>query len=106
MTMTPAKRVTLWIGEDVRHHHEPLYLVLLNRLAAAGVPAATAVKAAAGFGRDHRMHTTRILELSENLPVQITFLAAADALEAILPPLLPLMTSGVIDVQDTVMAGE
>lgn len=72
----PAKKITVYIGEDVHHHGEPLYLAVLNYLFYNGVAGATVTKGVAGFGADHRLHTARILEVSENLPIKIEFVAA------------------------------
>lgn len=103
MTTTPGKRVTIWIGERAKHHHEPLYLAILNQLFAAGVPAAKASKAVAGFGADHRMRTARILEMSEDLPMHVTFVAPAAQADTVLAALLPLLGSAVVDVQETTL---
>ena len=97
----PAKKVTIYVGEDVRHHGEPIYLALLNYLFRHGVSGATVLKGVAGFGAHHHLHTARILELSENLPIRIEFVEMADALEPLLPEILQLAGKGLVDVQDT-----
>src|SRR5512142_1581225 len=99
----PAKKVTVYIGEDVRHHGEPLYLAVLNYLFYHGVSGATVTKGVAGFGADHRMHTARILELSENLQVKVEFVESQETLDTLLPKLLQMVGEGLIDVQDTVI---
>ncbi|HVT48923.1 MAG TPA: DUF190 domain-containing protein [Vicinamibacterales bacterium] len=101
LTEGPAKRVTVSIGEDVHRHGEPLYLALLNYLFYHGVSGATVSKGVAGFGPDHHLHTTRILEITENLPITIAFVETAEKIEAILPKLLQMVGEGVVDVQDT-----
>jgi PII-like signaling protein len=58
-------------------------------------------KGVAGFGADHHMHTARILELSENLPVKIEFVEAPETLDAWLPKLLQLVGEGLVEIQDT-----
>ena len=72
----PAKKITVYVGEDVHHHGEPLYLAVLNYLFYHGVSGCTVTKRVAGFGADHHLHTARILELSENLPIKIEFVEA------------------------------
>ena len=54
---------------DVHLHGEPLYLAVLNYLFSHRVAGATVTKGVAGFGAGHHLHTARILELSENLPL-------------------------------------
>jgi len=101
LTPGPAKRVTVYVGEDVHHHGEPLYLAVLNYLFYHGVSGATVTKGVAGFGADHHMHTARILELSENLPVKIEFIERADTLDSLLPKLLQMVGEGLVEIQDT-----
>ena len=97
----PAKKVTVYVGEDVQHRGEPLYLAVLNYLFYHGVSGATVVKGVAGFGSNHQMHTTRILQISENLPIKVEFVEASDKIDTILPKLVDLVSPGVIEVQDT-----
>lgn len=97
----PAKKVTVYIGEDVHHRGEPLYLTALNYLFYHGVSGATVTKGVAGFGSHHHMRTTRILEMSENLPIKIEFVEQASKLDAILPKLVEMVSPGLVDVQDT-----
>jgi PII-like signaling protein len=101
LTQGPAKKVTVYVGQDVHHHGEPLYLAVLNYLFYHGVSGATVTKGVAGFGPDHHMHTARILELSENLPVKVEFVEAPDTLDKLLPKLLQMVGEGLIEIQDT-----
>lgn len=97
----PAKKITVYLGEDARHHGEPLYVAVLNYLFYHGVAGATVTKGVAGFGADHHLHTARILELSENLPVKIEFIESQDTTDRLLPKLLQMVGTGLIEVQDT-----
>lgn len=97
----PAKKVTVYVGEDVHHHGEPLYLAVLNYLFYRGVSGATVTKGVAGFGSHHHMHTARILEISENLPIKIEFVEEAAKLDAILPKLVEMVSPGLVELQDT-----
>jgi uncharacterized protein len=97
----PAKKVTVYVGEDVHHHGEPLYLAILNYLFYHGVSGATVTKGVAGFGADHHLHTARILEVSENLPVKIEFVEVPATLDTLLPKLLQMVGEGLVEIQDT-----
>jgi PII-like signaling protein len=97
----PAKKVTVYVGEDVHLHGEPLYLAVLNYLFYHGVSGATVTKGVAGFGSHHHMHTARILEMSENLPIKVEFVEESAKLDAILPKLVEMVSPGLVDVQDT-----
>ncbi len=101
LTPGPAKKVTVYVGEDVHHHGEPLYLAVLNYLFYHGVSGATVIKGVAGFGADHHIHSARILEASENLPVKIEFVEAAAKVDDLLPKLLQMVGEGLVEIQDT-----
>jgi uncharacterized protein len=96
----PAKKVTIYIGEDVHRHGEPLYLAVLNYLFSHRVAGATVVKGVAGFGADHHLHTTRLLDISGNLPIRIEFIETPETFAALLPALRELVTEGLIVVSD------
>lgn len=97
----PAKKVTMYLGEDVHRRHEPLYLAILNYLFSHRVAGATVIKGVAGFGAHHHLHTARILEMSENLPIKIEFIETEKKLDEILPALLELSGDAVVEIQDT-----
>ena len=101
LTQGPAKKVTVYVGEDVHHHGEPLYLAVMNYLFYHGVSGATVTKGVAGFGADHHLHTARILEMSENLPIKIEFVDVQATLDKLLPKLLQMVGEGLIEIQDT-----
>ena len=99
----PAKKVTIYVGEDQQYRGHALYTAVLDHLFSHGVFIADAVRAIAGFGGNHKMHTARILDLTENLPVRIEFIESAEKLNEILPKLLEIVGTSVIEVQDTVV---
>jgi PII-like signaling protein len=99
----PAKKVSIYVGEDQQYHGHALYAAILDYLFSHGVFIADAVRAIAGFGGDHKMHTARILDLMENLPVKIEFIESAEKLNEILPKLQEMVGTGLIEVQDTVV---
>jgi PII-like signaling protein len=96
----PAKKVCVYVSEDQQYHGNALYAAILDYLFYRGVAGATVVRGLAGFGADHHLHTTRILRLSENLPIKIEFAEEAEKLEELLPKLSEMVGSGLIDVQD------
>jgi len=97
----PAKKVTVYVGEDVHYHGEPIYLAVLTFLFYHSVSGATVTKGVAGFGAHHHMHTARILEISENLPIKIEFVEEPAKLDTILPKLVEMVSPGLVEVQDT-----
>jgi len=97
----PAKKISIYVGEDQQYHGQTLYAAVLDYLFYRGVSGATVVRGMAGFGADHKMHTTRILRLTENLPVKIEFVETPAKLDEILPKLHDMVGTGLIEVQDT-----
>src|ERR1041385_4160963 len=83
----PAKKVTIYVNEDSRHHLGPLYEAILTFLMHKGISGATASKAMAGFGAHKVLHTPKIEVLAEHLPVRIEFVESADRVDDLLPAL-------------------
>jgi PII-like signaling protein len=97
----PARKVTVFVNEDSRHHGAPLYEAVLAYLLHKGVSGATASKAMAGFGARRLLHTPKIELLAEHLPVRIEAIESAAKIDQILPGLYDLVADGLIEVQDT-----
>ncbi|MGH9681028.1 MAG: DUF190 domain-containing protein [Candidatus Acidiferrales bacterium] len=99
----PARKVTICVGEDQQYHGHALYAAVLDFLFYRGVAGATVVRGIAGFGADHKMHTTRILRLTENLPVKIEFIESPEKCDEVLPKLHEMIGTGLIEVQETLI---
>ena len=99
----PAKKVSIYVGEDHQYHGQSLYAAILDFLFYRGISGASVVRGIAGFGADHHLHTTRIERLTENLPIKIEFVESAEKVEELLPKLHELAGTGLIDVQDTLV---
>ncbi len=97
----PAKKVSIYVGEDQQYHGNSVYAAILDYLFFRGVAGATVTRGIAGFGADHHLHTTRILRLTENLPIKIEFVETQEKLNEILPKLQGLVGTGLIELQDT-----
>jgi PII-like signaling protein len=96
-----AKKVTIFVNEDTRHHLGPLCDAILTFLLHRGVSGATASRAIAGFGGHHVLHTANIEVLTQHLPVRIEFIESAAKVDELMPALCDLVTDGIIEVQDT-----
>ena len=94
----PALRLTVYIGEDDRYHHRPLYTEIVHRAHAAGLAGATVLHGVEGFGAGSRIHTTRLLSLSEDLPVVVVIVDTESRIRAFLPQLDELVTEGLVIV--------
>lgn len=92
----PATRLTIFVGESDQWHHRPVYTEVVHRAHAAGLAGASVLRGIEGFGASSRIHTTRLLSLSEDLPVAIVIVDVADRIEAFLPQLDELITEGLV----------
>lgn len=100
----PAKKVSIYVGEDHQFHGQSLYSAILDYLFYRGVSGANVIRGIAGFGADHHLHTTRILRLTENLPVKIQFVESPEKVDELLPKLHEMVGTGLIEIQDTMVA--
>jgi PII-like signaling protein len=93
-----ALRLTIFIGETDRWHHRPLYTEIVRRAHAAGLAGATVVRGIEGYGASNHIHTTRLLSLSEDLPVVVLIVDTEEAVRAFLPQLDELIGEGLVIV--------
>jgi uncharacterized protein len=96
-----AKKICIYVGEDQQYHGHTVYAAILDFLFYRGVSGATILRGIAGFGADHHIHTTRLVELAENLPVKIEFIETPERVDELLPKLQELAGTGLIEIQDT-----
>ncbi len=97
----PAKKVSIYVGEDHQYHGQSLYSAILDFLFYRGISGASVTRGIAGFGADHHLHTTRIEALTQDLPMKIEFIESAEKVEEVLPKLYELAGTGLIEIQDT-----
>lgn len=92
----PAVRLTVFVGSDDRWHHRPLSTEIVHRAHAAGLAGATVLHGVEGYGASNHIHTTRLLSLSEDLPVAIIVVDAEERVRAFLPELDELIEEGLV----------
>ena len=95
-----ALRLTVMVGESDRHHHRPLFTEIVHRAHRAGLAGATVLRGVEGFGASSRIHTARLLSLSEDLPVVIVIVDSHERVRAFLPELEELVTEGLVLLDD------
>lgn len=94
-----GKLVRIFIGESDTWHGKALYQAIVERVRAEGLAGATVLRGIEGFGADSRIHTSRILRLSEDLPVVIEIVDTSEQIDRILPLLDEMVSEGLVTVE-------
>ncbi|TWV31284.1 DUF190 domain-containing protein [Streptomyces misionensis] len=95
-----ALRLTVYVGEDDTWHHKPLYSEIVHRAHTAGLAGASVFRGIEGFGASSRIHTSRLLSLSEDLPVAVVVVDTEERIRAFLPQLDELVREGLVTLDD------
>jgi PII-like signaling protein len=96
---TDGKLLRVFIGEADRWHGRPLYEAIIEEARHRGLAGATAWKGFTGFGANSRLHTTKVLRLSEDLPVIVEIVDSAEKIAGFLPVLDDMVTEGLVTVE-------
>jgi uncharacterized protein len=91
-----ALRLTVYIGEDDQWHHKPLYHEIVTRARDAGLAGATVLRGCEGYSGASLIHTTRTVDLADNLPIAVVVVDSEDRIRGFLPQLDELVTEGMI----------
>ncbi|ADK85720.1 protein of unknown function DUF190 [Desulfarculus baarsii DSM 2075] len=92
-------RLSIFIGESARLHGKPVYQLIVERARQEGLAGATAWRAMLGFGANSRLHTDKILRLSEDLPVIIEIIDAEEKIQRFAPLLDELIGEGLVTME-------
>ncbi len=94
-----AVLLRIFIGEGDRFDGRPLYEAIVLRARERGLAGATVLRGPMGYGHSSHLHTSRILRLSEDLPLVIEIVDDKAAIEAFLPDLDGMMSGGLITLE-------
>jgi uncharacterized protein len=94
-----AVLLRIFIGEDDQFDGSPLHEAIVLKARESHLAGATVLRGATGFGASSRLHTTKILRLSEDLPLVIELVDSEDKINGFLPTLDRIMTSGLITLE-------
>lgn len=94
-----GKLLRIFIGESDKHGHKPLYQAIVEMLREEGLAGTTVLRGIEGFGAHSRLHTSRILRLSEDLPIVIEVVDRAERIDAVLPRLDEMIGDGMVTLE-------
>ena len=94
-----AKLLRIFIGENDRWEGKPLFEAIVQKARKDGLAGATVLKGFEGFGAHSRIHTAKILRLSEDLPIVIEIVDSEEKIEAFLPELDEMVKEGLITLE-------
>src|SRR5574342_1029022 len=94
-----ATLLRIFIGEDDKADGKPLYEAIVLKAREQHLAGATVLRGPMGYGHSSRLHTTKILRLSEDLPIVIEIVDSEEKINEFLPILDAMMTSGLISLE-------
>jgi uncharacterized protein len=89
----------IYLGEQDKWHHTPLYEAIVLEARKRGLAGATVLRGPMGFGAHSHMHTAKILRLSEDLPVLIEIVDKEEKINAFLPVLDGMLGDGLVTLE-------
>lgn len=89
----------IFVGESDKWHGRPLYEAIVLKARELHLAGATVLRGLMGFGANSRLHTAKVLRLSEDLPLVIEIVDAREKIEALLPHLKGMVREGLITLE-------
>ena len=96
---TEAELLRIFIGESDRWKHQPLYEAIVLKAREMHLAGATVLRGPMGFGKSSRLHTAKILRLSEDLPVVVELVDSEEKLNTLRPFLDETVQEGLITME-------
>ncbi len=94
-----ASLLRIYLGENDKADGKPLYEAIVLKARETGLAGATVIRGPLGFGHSSHLHTTKILRLSQDLPLVIDIVDSEDKINAFLPLLDGMMGSGLVTIE-------
>ncbi|MDD2708167.1 MAG: DUF190 domain-containing protein [Verrucomicrobiae bacterium] len=94
-----ATLLRIFIGEDDRHEKRPLYEAIVLKARENHLAGATVLRGPMGFGASSRLHTAKVLRLSDDLPLVIEIVDEDAKIQAFLPTLENMMRRGLVTLE-------
>ena len=100
-----AVRLTVHLADGEQYHHRPVYTEIVHAAHRAGLAGAAVFRGMEGFGRNTRtIHTTRLLDLADNLPLVVVIIDTHERIHAFLPRLREISPNSLATLEDVDIA--
>ena len=94
-----AELLRIFVGESDKHGGRPLYEAIVEAARSRGLAGATVLRGVLGFGAHSRIHSAKVLRISEDLPILIEIVDKPDRIVAFLPLLDEMMDEGLVTLE-------
>jgi PII-like signaling protein len=94
-----GKLLRIFVGEDDQWEGKPLYQAIVLRAREAGIAGATVLRGFLGYGANSHLHTTKVLRLSDDLPIVIEIVDTEEKINAVLPLFDEMVKEGMMTVE-------
>ena len=89
----------VFVGESDKFEGRPLYQAIVEEAKASGLSGATVLRGLMGFGSTSRLHTIKVLRISEDLPMVVEIVDSPEKIEAFLPALKRMAGNGLVTIE-------
>ena len=96
---TDGYLLRIFIGESDHWHGKPLYEAIVMKARELHLAGATVIRGPMGFGANSRLHTTKILRLSEDLPMIIEIVDAKEKIDQLMPHIDEMVQEGLVTLE-------
>ena len=94
-----AVLLRIYFGEDDKYERRPLFEAIVLKAREMQLGGATVMRGHIGFGHSSRIHTTKILRLSQDIPIVVEIVDSQQKIDAFLPVLDRMMSSGLVTIE-------
>jgi hypothetical protein len=103
LTKGPAKKLTIYIDETDKFGHKPVYEALVDLFYKKNITGVSVFRGIEGYGASGVIHTAKMLELSQSLPLKIEVIDTKEIIDIALSEVYHIVENGLIEISDTVV---
>jgi len=94
-----AQLLRIFVGESDKWHGHPVYEAIVLKARELHLAGATVLRGPMGFGKNSRLHTVKILRLSEDLPMIVEIVDSHEKIDTLIPHLDAMVTEGLVNLE-------